>query len=466
MIVTNPPHPGTGKSLVGAVIAHVLLKQTDEKILVLSYKNHATDQFLEDLMDIGIDPALMVRLGSKSTIRTAPLLLKNQAPDIVRRTSARYDRINMTRNRMKQLAEDVEVAFENYTRGTVSNQQILLHLEFSDEDRRFFYAFCIPEAEDGQTRVGPKGRQLSPDYLLFQWSRGYGAGVFAKDKAGSPGGDAWRMHYQARKAKLNQWRGAIRDERRQTLVDRIAEFNQDQKAFQSLRKQNDEQVVRSKRVIGCTTTAASMYAQELQAAAPGIIIVEEAGEILESHVLAAMGPSVRQLIQIGDHKQLRPKANNYKLTVESGRGYDLNRSLLERLIVQGRPHCTLLNQHRMRPEISELTRSSYPNLRDAKGTENRPSLRGFQYDVVFFNHNHREERHNVLVDKLDQEGTSSKQNVFEADMVLKCVRYLGQQGYRTSDLVILTPYLVCLSSRTSSTYWECRADQIRVNFLC
>lgn len=155
-----------------------------------------------------------------------------------------------------------------------------------------------------------------------------------------------------------------------------------------------------------------------------------------------MGTCTKQLIQIGDHKQLRPKVTNYKLTVEAGNGYDLNRSLFERLINYGRPHCTLLNQHRMRPEISALIRHQYPGLKDAKGTENRPHLRGFQHDVVFFNHDHLEESHDGLKDKLDQSTTSSKRNAFEAEMVLKCVRHLGLQNYNTDNLVILTPYLV------------------------
>jgi superfamily I DNA and/or RNA helicase len=150
-----------------------------------------------------------------------------------------------------------------------------------------------------------------------------------------------------------------------------------------------------------------------------------------------MGSSTKHLIQIGDHKQPRPKTKNYGLTVEAGRGYDLNRSLFERLILLGRPHCNLLNQHRIRPEISELIRHNYPGLQDARGTENRPHLRGFQRDVVFVNHNFPEAKHNVLVDKLDENAGSSKQNLFETDMILKRVRYLGQQGYKTSDLVIV-----------------------------
>jgi superfamily I DNA and/or RNA helicase len=36
-------------------------------------------------------------------------------------------------------------------------------------------------------------------------------------------------------------------------------------------------------------------------------MVEEAGEILEAHVLSALSSSTRHAILIGDHLQLRPK---------------------------------------------------------------------------------------------------------------------------------------------------------------
>ncbi|BCS04188.1 uncharacterized protein AKAW2_71066A [Aspergillus luchuensis] len=40
---------------------------------------------------------------------------------------------------------------------------------------------------------------------------------------------------------------------------------------------------------------------------------------------------------------------------------------------------------------------------------------------------------------------ASKQNPFEVEMTLKVVKYLGQQGYGTEDIVIMTPYLGQLS---------------------
>ena len=130
------------------------------------------------------------------------------------------------------------------------------------------------------------------------------------------------------------------------------------------------------------------------------------------------------------------------LTVEKGEGYDLNRSLFERLVLKGYPHKTLTQQHRMRPEISSLIRQlTYPDLVDADSTKTRRDLLGVQDNVVFINHDHPEDELTGIADRRDVQASSSKQNTYEVEMVLKIVRYLAQQGYGTEKLVILTPYL-------------------------
>lgn len=141
-------------------------------------------------------------------------------------------------------------------------------------------------------------------------------------------------------------------------------------------------------------------------------------------------------------RQLRPKVNNYELTVEKGEGYDLNRSLFERLVLKGYPHDTLISQHRMRPEISSMIRQlTYPDLQDAFNTNGRPDLRGVQDNVIFINHDYPEDELINVADVRDMGSKSSKQNLYEARMVLKIVRYLAQQGYGTDKMVVLTPYL-------------------------
>lgn len=41
------------------------------------------------------------------------------------------------------------------------------------------------------------------------------------------------------------------------------------------------------------------------------MLVEEAGQVLEAHSLAALVPSIQHMILIGDPKQLRPTLNNF-----------------------------------------------------------------------------------------------------------------------------------------------------------
>ena len=130
------------------------------------------------------------------------------------------------------------------------------------------------------------------------------------------------------------------------------------------------------------------------------------------------------------------------MTVEKGDGYDLNRSLFERLVTEGHPYRALSKQHRMRPEISALVRHlTYPDLTDGPGTESRPPIRGLQNTVIFIDHNHPEDDDSSLSDPKHLGATTSKKNKFEVDMIVKIVKYLKQQGYGLNEITVLTPYL-------------------------
>lgn len=57
---------------------------------------------------------------------------------------------------------------------------------------------------------------------------------------------------------------------------------------------------------------------------------------------------------IGDHLKLPPMVEVYELQKESGRGYDLNVSMFEGLVMRGNVKLVMLEQQRrMRPEITE-----------------------------------------------------------------------------------------------------------------
>jgi AAA domain len=98
--------------------------------------------------------------------------------------------------------------------------------------------------------------------------------------------------------------------------------------------------------------------------------------------------------------------------VEKGEGFDLNRSLFERLVLNGYPHTQLKAQHRMRPEISRLIRHlTYPELVDGPKSENRPDIRGLRDNVILIHHE-QPEGDVQAEERRDMNSTTSKQNPY------------------------------------------------------
>lgn len=431
---------GTGKSFIGALIAKSIYKFTQKMIFVVCFTNHALDQFLEDLLDIGIPAHDMLRLGGKWTERTRCMSLSAQSQTFNQGKTA-WAKIDELKSKLEAHTTRLHREFGKYKSTNLRSADLMEYLEFLPEGADFYDAFTLPEAEEGTTVIGPRGKAVSSFYLLDRWSNGQDAGLFIKEVA-TDAHHVWQMQVPARQALLSSWKLEILKEQVALLCDIADQYNEAQTELAHMFKQRDAQTMASKRVVACTTTAAAKYAKELEKAPRDIILVEEAGEILESHVLTSFGAQTQQLVLIGDHKQLRPKVNNHDLSVEKGDGYDLNRSLFERLILKGFPHQTLVEQHRMRPAISALVRSlTYPDLTDAPRTQKRPDLRGFQDNLMFISHSNLEDDAKDQANWKDEGPISSKQNGFEVEMVLKCVRYLAQQGYGTDDIVVLTPYL-------------------------
>lgn len=174
-----------------------------------------------------------------------------------------------------------------------------------------------------------------------------------------------------------------------------------------------------------------------------VVICEEAGEVLEPHILSALLPGVEHFIQIGDHQQLRPQINNHKLSLEGPHRslYQLDRSQFERLSVGDNerppvPVAQLNVQRRMRPEISFLIRETiYPGLLDHAKTKELPDVVGMRKNVFWLDHTNLEEgRHADRHQK-------SYRNAWEVEMVQVLVRHVVRQGiYNSTDIAVLTPY--------------------------
>ncbi|KAG8955926.1 hypothetical protein FRC04_006374 [Tulasnella sp. 424] len=192
-------------------------------------------------------------------------------------------------------------------------------------------------------------------------------------------------------------------------------------------------------IIGCTTNGAAKLTELLRSVAPRVLLVEEAGQVLEAHILASLVPSIQHMILIGDPLQLRPTIESYQLSADNpgiGQVYQLDRSLMERLSSSGLRMSRLDVQRRMRPEVSELIRCTlYPSLIDNDTVKARPSIRGMAKDVFFLDHRHGEGGAG--------EESVSKTNTFEVNMIKDLVLHLLRQGAytETGDIVVLCAYL-------------------------
>ncbi|KAF9555859.1 P-loop containing nucleoside triphosphate hydrolase protein [Agrocybe pediades] len=192
-------------------------------------------------------------------------------------------------------------------------------------------------------------------------------------------------------------------------------------------------------IIGCTTTGAAQVTGLLKNLSPKVLLVEEAGQVMEAHILGTLVPSIEHIILIGDPLQLRPTLNNYTLSMDSSRGrvlYKFDMSLMERLSTSGLPMSVINVQRRMRPTVSSLIRNTlYPTLEDHPLVKEYPNVRGMQHNVFFLTHSHKENN--------GADDTASKFNTYEVAMITDLVLYLLRQGCYSNegDIVVLCAYL-------------------------
>ena len=192
--------------------------------------------------------------------------------------------------------------------------------------------------------------------------------------------------------------------------------------------EEEEQVIRQATVVGMTTSGAARYHSVLQRIAPKIVVIEEAAEVLEAHIITSLSHNTKHTILIGDHKQLRPKATVYELAQK----YNLEVSLFERMVLNSMDCKRLSIQHRMRPEIATLTKRIYDHeIVDHDSVCNFPPISGLCHNLFFIDHCQPEK----LIG-----GLQSYSNNHEAEFLVALCEYLLRQGYERKQITILTMY--------------------------
>ncbi|KAF5287447.1 hypothetical protein FQR65_LT12272 [Abscondita terminalis] len=170
--------------------------------------------------------------------------------------------------------------------------------------------------------------------------------------------------------------------------------------YNELKDVVDFEIMKNSLVVGMTTTAAARLQSVIKNLKCPIVIVEEAAEVLESHVVISLTPHCQHLILIGDHQQLKPSTSNFYIE----RQCNLGVSLFERMI-RNNIRCHVLDvQHRMRPEIANLiVPAIYPKLENHPSVYEFPPVLGVGTNLYFIDHEYEEE----------ESGDSSKLNMHE-----------------------------------------------------
>ena len=522
-IIQGPP--GTGKTFIGVKLVQLLLSLSTKPsgpMLVLTYKNHALDEFLKALISVGIEDVARVGGGSKDGAINEYNL--NNLERKIQKSNALFQQMEMNNNELSAAEEEVIEAFtklkaakkfsidgflsyvngkqlhdflSKYQRETLkvnlnfgealtrlSFEELKLESEKNASLRQFivralenwlpsyadFLAFekklgalhwtsheaAFEEGNDNSDDMSSDDEKDVEDMLTSRRSAvGDGSmkfdigDVLTLDKDDSKDGAIRLSEFATELLDAtppqifsninNLWK--VRKDDKLKLVQFIiqkhyevaaAEFNEKLRKFEQLcnvqielRNQHRASVLTTKSVFAMTITGASINHGLLQEIEPSIIIVEEAAELLEAQLVPALGSWAKQLILIGDHKQLRPSVETYFLE----RDFNMSLSLMERLINNGFQYSTLSKQNRMRPEFADLLLDIYPELESNLDRVTRNEAAKCLHSSVLFWHHESKET-----------SERSAWNDDEAERAVNLAIYMIEQGIQPCKITILSAY--------------------------
>lgn len=240
--------------------------------------------------------------------------------------------------------------------------------------------------------------------------------------------NVWTLSQKHRWRLYRLWCQRYRKELRANAQTSEVAFENVVNRLADIKRRETLCVLKKAKVIGMTTTGAAKFRKELQEVRPRLVIVEEAAEVLEAHIITAISNACQHLILIGDHQQLRPSASVYDLA----KNFNLEMSMFERLVKMELPFVRLDYQHRMRSEIARLlTPHIYSELENHPSVFNYENIKGLNTNLFFVEHSHLED---------EIKDGKSHRNQHEATFVVALCRYLLLQDYKPDQITILTTY--------------------------
>ncbi|KIP03942.1 hypothetical protein PHLGIDRAFT_76808 [Phlebiopsis gigantea 11061_1 CR5-6] len=488
--------PGTGKSYTGKKIFQLLVGSGVRPIILIAYTNHALDHMLTGVLDDGITNKL-VRLGSRSSDERIAEYTLDKLEKLAGRNN--LDRsIHRQYGVMKRLEEDMSNVMRSIQEPALSFNEVTNYLQIHYPDhadslstppywiKELAERHWKDEQENGEWQTGGKGKGKGKDkdkdkakpedplfrslyvfwrqsldiaYVIPQVSVVEGAQVLAMhpmaqeiffelgygsasppipdtsrpldELLDSPG--IWSMSPTERITLATQWEEEMRS---LAYTNNLDQYEKLRVEYQEACKEYND--IRDEVSLSSSFLCPSDKRIDYSSIAPRVLMVEEAGQVLEAHIMTSLVTSVHHLICIGDPEQLRPTLATFALSMDSARGKELfkfDRSLMERLADAKLPMTQINVQRRMRPDISHFIREIlYPKLEDHSLVAEYPHVQGMQNDVYFLNHTNAEG---------GAEDSSSKYNMYEVEMVRDLVLYFLRQGEYSGpgDIAVLCAYL-------------------------
>ncbi|KAL9107643.1 MAG: hypothetical protein Q9227_007450 [Pyrenula ochraceoflavens] len=447
--------PGTGKSFTGVSLIKVLLDNAKKAklgpIVCVCYTNHALDQLLEHLVSGGVKQ--IVRIGSRSKSESLKPLNLREVVKGIEQTATEKRIWAVAKQNLEVLATELSdcrndfitpemptsaTRVKKYLKVTNSSHfaQLFPSRKTDQKDEAGFQVVC----RDGKRRDLngwlPANKRISP-------RSGSESTQLPRSIREAHHSDLWNLNIHERQLLYAKWCLQIRSKASEKAAHILKDAEECQRNLTYCRQESDLRCLTQASVIGLTTSGLARNLNFLRRLKSKVLICEEAGEVLEAHLLTALLPSIEHAILIGDHRQLRPQIQNNGLKSEYSRGeqYSLDVSLFERLVqpnVNGAiklPLSDLRTQRRMHPSISELVRETiYPNLQDDDHVRQYSLVEGIAKRLFWINHQNTE-------NAAEREDSTSYSNDYEISFTQALVSHLVSQGkYKPSDVAVLTPY--------------------------
>ena len=490
MAFTQGP-PGTGKTFLGAAECEVILnsqKPDDRKpIVVVCMTNHALDDFIASLLKRKI--TRIARIGTRSTHEwIGPYLLRAHTKR-TRPTCNEQTKSWEARKQMEGLARQGSDWARALTTKPLGWAAIADHLRLH-HPKIFTHFAAVQNADPSLMDI----RQIShwSGFAFEYWVDGgdildvdslieileditgtsslpdkersemtEGRKKFFKEildnatkAAKRKEFEVWSLDLEERKELLQTW---IQEINSQRLCEMMAGIHRrHQEAIlrrKEVRQAADKRVVEFQEIdiIGLTSTGCAQHWDLLKSIEPRVILFEESSELIETHSLCALVPSIKHMIQIGDPLQLRPHVEQMALSVEMDGRYQLDVSLFERLM-NVLPFSKLHIQRRAHPDLADLLRvGDYDYLEDHPNTRSHPSVPGMVKRFYWLDHKEPE-------DQPDPRSPLAKSfsNGYEVESIAGFVKFLVErQGYTCNKITVLTPYNGQLAALTKRLGQNC-----------